>query len=66
MDKNELIENAKPYYKEEQILELDYAVDFATTAHEGQKRASNEPYIIHPIATANILISWGMDIDSVI
>lgn len=66
MDKNELIESAKPYYSEEQILELDYAVDFATTAHEGQKRASKEPYIIHPIATANILISWGMDIDSVI
>ena len=66
MDKNELIENAKPFYDENQILELDYAVDFAATAHEGQKRASGEPYIIHPIATADILISWGMDIDSVI
>lgn len=66
MEKNELIENARPYYDENQILELEYAIEFATTAHEGQKRASKEPYIIHPIATANILVSWGMDIDSVI
>lgn len=66
MDKNELIEGARPYYDENQILELEYAVDFATTAHEGQVRASKEPYITHPIATANTLIQWGMDIDSVI
>lgn len=66
MEKSELIELAKPYYDENQILELEYAIDFATSAHEGQKRASKEPYITHPLSTASTLILWGMDIDSVI
>lgn len=60
------MDNARPHYKEDQILELDAAIDFATAAHEGQKRASGEPYIIHPLAVADTLISWGMDIDSVL
>lgn len=66
MKKAELIEHAKPHYSEEQIIQLGKAVDFATIAHAGQKRLSGEPYIIHPIITADTLISWGMDIDSVI
>lgn len=66
MNKVELLEHAKPFYTKNQILELESAVDFAAKAHEGQKRASGEPYLIHPIATADTLVSWGMDIDSVI
>jgi GTP pyrophosphokinase len=66
MGKTELIEHAQPCYDENQILELEHAVDFATKAHAGQKRANNDPYITHPIAVADILMSWGMDIDSVI
>jgi len=42
------------------------AIDFATQAHEGQKRKSGEPYIIHPLAVMNILREWGMDEDTVI
>lgn len=42
------------------------AVEFATKAHEGQKRKSGEPYIIHPKAVMETLIEWGMDEDTVI
>jgi guanosine-3',5'-bis(diphosphate) 3'-pyrophosphohydrolase len=45
-------------------LDHDYilkALDFATKAHTGQARATGEPYIIHPIAVANILLQMGMD-----
>lgn len=42
------------------------AIDFATQAHEGQKRKSGEPYIIHPLAVMSILREWGMDEDTVI
>lgn len=66
MKKRELIEKATPHYDEDQILELEHAIDVATEAHKGQKRKSGEPYIIHPIAVASTLIDWGMDIDSVI
>ncbi|MCX7782384.1 MAG: hypothetical protein N2318_01930, partial [Meiothermus sp.] len=31
------------------------ALEFAYMAHEGQKRKSGEPYIIHPVAVAQIL-----------
>jgi len=66
MTKSELLEHAKPFYTKNQLLELDHSVDVAASAHASQKRASGEPYITHPIAVANILIDWGMDIDSVI
>lgn len=66
MNKHELLAMAEPHYDEEQLLELEYAIDFATQAHEGQKRKSGEPYIIHPLAVARILTKWDMDIDTVI
>jgi guanosine-3',5'-bis(diphosphate) 3'-pyrophosphohydrolase len=66
MRKSELLQKAEPHYEEDQILELEHAIDVATEAHKGQKRKSGEPYIIHPLAVASTLIDWGMDVDSVI
>jgi GTP pyrophosphokinase len=66
MDKIELLSYAKPHYKTNQIFELEHAIDIASAAHINQKRKSGEPYINHPIAVAGVLVSWGMDIDSVI
>lgn len=66
MTKEELLEQAIDHYSETQILELDHAIDIATSAHTGQTRKSGEPYIIHPLSVAAILIEWGMDIDTVI
>ncbi|MDN5274637.1 MAG: relA [Candidatus Saccharibacteria bacterium] len=66
MNKRELLHRAAPHYSENQQLELAHAIDFATSAHEGQKRRSGEPYIIHPLAVADTLVEWGMDIDTVI
>lgn len=66
MKNRELLELAKLQYDEDQILELEHAIDFATQAHEGQKRRSGEPYIIHPLAVATTLVDWGMDIDTIL
>lgn len=66
MDKQEVLDAARPHYGENDILELTHAIDVATTAHAGQKRKSGQPYIIHPLAVAHILIEWEMDIDSVL
>jgi len=41
------------------------ALSFAEDAHNGQKRKSGEPYIIHPMSVATILIDMGMDTDTV-
>ncbi|MGN0823196.1 MAG: HD domain-containing protein, partial [Candidatus Gallimonas sp.] len=37
------------------------AYDYAKHAHENQKRASGEPYFIHPCAVADILVDLGLD-----
>jgi guanosine-3',5'-bis(diphosphate) 3'-pyrophosphohydrolase len=66
MHKKQLLQHAQPFYEENEILELEHAIDIASTAHEGQKRKSGEPYIIHPMAVAATLIDWGMDIDTVL
>lgn len=66
MKKRTLLEAARPHYSENQILELEHAVDIATKAHAGQKRRSGEPYISHPLAVAGILVEWRMDIDTVL
>ena len=53
------------YYSPEQVAVLNKALDYATKMHDGQKRESGEPYIIHPIAVANILIDLGLDYSAV-
>lgn len=42
------------------------AVDWATELHQDQKRASGEPYIIHPLQVAAILAELKMDAPTVI
>ena len=37
------------------------AYETAAQLHEGQKRSSGEPYIIHPVAVASILVELGME-----
>ena len=51
---------------EENYIDRDYetlirAYDYAQAAHVNQKRASGEPYFIHPCAVAEILIDLGLD-----
>ena len=45
---------------------LKRAFIFGMEAHDGQTRASGEPYYIHPIAVANILADMRLDLDTVI
>ncbi|OYW84736.1 metal-dependent phosphohydrolase [Candidatus Saccharibacteria bacterium 32-49-10] len=66
MTRDELLGLAARHYGKDAIDELARAVDFATSHHEGQKRKSGEPYIIHPLSVASILIDWGMDIGTVV
>jgi len=66
LHKREVVKHATPHYDEDKLLELEHAIDFATKAHEGQLRKSGEPYVTHPLAVADTLIEWGMDIDTVL
>jgi guanosine-3',5'-bis(diphosphate) 3'-pyrophosphohydrolase len=59
---DQVIENAKKYLPEKDVDFLWRAYEFARKAHDGQVRKSGEPYIIHPIAVAGILINLQMDV----
>ncbi|MEJ7697702.1 MAG: HD domain-containing protein [Candidatus Limnocylindrales bacterium] len=40
---------------------VDRAFDLAVEAHAAQRRATGEPYVVHPIASAQILADLGID-----
>lgn len=48
------------------IEKIEMAYELAQRAHAGQMRLSGEPYVIHPIAVACILVDLGMDSDSIV
>lgn len=66
MKKREVLKLAAEFYDDDQLAELEHAIDYATDKHKGQKRKSGEPYITHPLSVAATLIDWDMDIDSVL
>ena len=45
--------------------EVVRAFEFAVVAHEGQLRATGEPYVTHPIAAALTLAELGLDAQSI-
>ena len=53
------------YLQNSQLEVVDRAFVLADKAHSGQKRASEEPYIIHPIAVATIIAQMHLDTESI-
>lgn len=61
-----LLEKASAYIKEADLERIRRAYDFAEQAHHGQLRKSGEPYILHPLAVAEIVVNMQMDSLSII
>ena len=61
LNSNELIDKVKVYNKFLNPERLDKAYNFAVNAHKSQKRASGDPYSVHPIEVANILTELKLD-----
>jgi len=53
-------------YPEKDISEIMEAVHYGEKMHSDQKRASGEPYFIHPIAVAKILVELNLDKSTII
>ncbi|WP_160034403.1 RelA/SpoT family protein [Paenibacillus sp. An7] len=62
----QLLEKAGAYIKEPELILIREAYDFAEEAHHGQTRKSGEPYILHPLAVADIVVNMQMDSISII
>ncbi|MBQ9728729.1 MAG: bifunctional (p)ppGpp synthetase/guanosine-3',5'-bis(diphosphate) 3'-pyrophosphohydrolase [Clostridia bacterium] len=55
------LEKIQAIYSKKDEEMLNKAYDYAKEAHANQKRASGEPYFIHPCAVAEILMELGLD-----
>ncbi|HTT07693.1 MAG TPA: bifunctional (p)ppGpp synthetase/guanosine-3',5'-bis(diphosphate) 3'-pyrophosphohydrolase [Gammaproteobacteria bacterium] len=62
----DLLARARVYLKPRQLESLIRAYEFGARAHDGQRRASGEPYIHHPIAVAIILADMHMDHETLV
>ena len=56
-----LLEKVRGYLPADRAEMIGRALEFATDAHEGQKRRSGEDYIEHPISVAEYLAELNLD-----
>ncbi len=61
-----LLTNISSYGKQYNLDRIKEAYLYAYELHRGQMRESGEPYIVHPIAVAEIAASLGLDGDSIV
>ena len=61
LNREDLIKKVKNYNKFLHPEILSKAYTFALTAHENQKRDSGDPYLVHPVAVADILCDLKLD-----
>ena len=45
---------------------IDKAVEYANAKHKYQKRKDGSPYIIHPLAVAQVVAEIGLDVDAIL
>ena len=62
----ELINSVLKYHPSTDISMIEKAYKVASEAHEGQKRKSGEPYIIHPLCVAVILADLELDKETIV
>ncbi len=63
--RDQLLETVGRHYPKADLEHVRRAFDLAVEAHAGQRRASGEPYVTHPIAAAQIVADLGIDPDAV-
>jgi guanosine-3',5'-bis(diphosphate) 3'-pyrophosphohydrolase len=60
-----LVAKVRAYDPKADIGLIEKAIAVATEAHSQQRRDNGEPYIIHPLAVANILAGYRLDTASI-
>ncbi|MCH9673114.1 MAG: bifunctional GTP diphosphokinase/guanosine-3',5'-bis pyrophosphate 3'-pyrophosphohydrolase [Gammaproteobacteria bacterium] len=62
----DLCDLAESYLEPDQVKEIYRAYLYGAEAHEGQKRASGEPYIYHPLQVARTLTEMRLDHETIV
>ena len=60
-----LIERVQKQNPSANVEKIRAAYECASAAHEGQRRKNGDPYIIHPVSVAEIIVEMGLDTDSI-
>lgn len=63
---NDLCTMLEDYLDRKQIAEVYRAYLYSAEAHDGQYRASGEPYVFHPLEVARVMAEMRMDHQSII
>ncbi len=62
----ELVRSVKKYHPSDDLSLIRKAYETALRVHDGQKRKSGEPYIIHPLCVALILAELELDKETIV
>lgn len=60
-----LEEHVRGYYPDADLDSVREAFELADAAHAAQRRVAGEPYIMHPLAVADIIAGLQMDLESI-
>jgi GTP pyrophosphokinase len=60
-----LIDEIPKYQPGVDLEVLERAYRFSERSHQGQQRASGEPYVSHPLQVASLLVGFKMDVTTV-
>ena len=63
---NSMMKAIRRYAPYADLDAIEKAVDYAQEKHKGQKRKDGSPYIIHPLAVAEIVAEIGLDTDAIV
>jgi RelA/SpoT family (p)ppGpp synthetase len=66
INSEQLLSKIQSYNKFSSIGPLSKAFNFAVEAHKNQKRVSGAPYVVHPVAVADILAELRLDSATII
>ena len=66
INSDQLLSKIQSYNKFSSIGPLSKAFNFALEAHKDQKRISGAPYVVHPVAVADILAELKLDSATII
>ncbi|WP_294740559.1 bifunctional (p)ppGpp synthetase/guanosine-3',5'-bis(diphosphate) 3'-pyrophosphohydrolase [uncultured Exiguobacterium sp.] len=62
----DLLARCAEYMTQAEVKDIERAYQFAKDEHDGQFRRSGEPYIIHPVQVAGILVDIGLDATTIV
>ena len=64
---DEMFERLSLRFPADDMIRLRQAYTLAKEAHEGQKRAAGDPYIMHPVAVARIVAEeFMLDVNPIV